>query len=50
VGGLVGLAAAPGGNLRLAFSLTIVAGKIAAVDLIADPARLRELGVTLLAG
>ncbi len=48
VGGLAGLAVAPGGKLRIAFSFTIVSGKIAALDLIADPERLQQLEVTLL--
>jgi RNA polymerase sigma-70 factor, ECF subfamily len=47
VGGLAGLAWAPGGKLRVAFYFSIVNGKIAGVELIADPERIRELGVTL---
>jgi RNA polymerase sigma-70 factor, ECF subfamily len=47
VGGLAGLAWAPGGKLRVAFHFTLVDGKIAGVELIADPERIRELGVTL---
>ncbi|HEV2322363.1 MAG TPA: sigma-70 family RNA polymerase sigma factor [Terracidiphilus sp.] len=47
VGGIAGLAWAPGGKVRVAFNFTIVGGKIAAVELIADPERIGELGVTL---
>ena len=47
VGGIAGLAWAPGGKVRVAFNFTIVDGKIAGLELIADPERIRELGVTL---
>ncbi len=47
VGGVVGLAAAIGGKLRLAFQVILVDGKIAEVNLIGDAERMRELGVTL---
>jgi RNA polymerase sigma-70 factor, ECF subfamily len=47
VGGVAGLAWAPGGKVRVAFNFTIVDGKIAAVELIADPERISELGVML---
>jgi RNA polymerase sigma-70 factor, ECF subfamily len=48
VGGLAGLAWAPGGKLRVAIGFTIANGKIAAIELIADPLRHRELSVTVL--
>jgi RNA polymerase sigma-70 factor (ECF subfamily) len=41
---------APGGQPRAVIGLTIVRGKIAALDVIADPDRLRELDVALLEG
>ncbi|HEX8713532.1 MAG TPA: sigma-70 family RNA polymerase sigma factor [Terracidiphilus sp.] len=47
VAGVAGLAWAPGGKVRVVFHFTIVGGKIAAVDLIGDPERIRELGVRL---
>lgn len=47
VGGVFGLAWAPGGKVRVAFNFSIADGKIAAVDLIADPERIRELEVVL---
>jgi hypothetical protein len=39
---------APDGPPRVVFDLTIVAGRIAAIDLIADAGRLRDLQVTIL--
>jgi RNA polymerase sigma-70 factor (ECF subfamily) len=48
VNGAVGLVWAPGGRPRVVFGLTIARGKIVAIDLIADPARLRELDLTVL--
>jgi RNA polymerase sigma-70 factor (ECF subfamily) len=39
---------APAGRPRAVIGLTIVRGKIAAVDVIADPDRLRELDVAIL--
>jgi RNA polymerase sigma-70 factor (ECF subfamily) len=46
VGGVFGLAWAPGGKVRVAFNFSIVEGKITVVELIADAERIRELGVT----
>jgi Sigma-70, region 4 len=48
VDGLVGLAWAPGGRPRVVFDFTTENGRIVAIDLIADPARLDELELELL--
>ena len=48
VDGAVGLVWAPGGQPRVVFALTIAGGKIVAIDLLADPERLRELDLVLL--
>jgi RNA polymerase sigma-70 factor (ECF subfamily) len=48
VGGSVGIVFAPRGRLSRALRFTIEAGKIARVDVIADPERLRELEVAVL--
>jgi RNA polymerase sigma factor (sigma-70 family) len=48
VDGLVGLAWAPGGHPRVVFDFTTENGRIVAIDLIADPARLGELELELL--
>lgn len=48
VDGLVGLAWAPGGRPRVVFDFTTENGRIVAIDLIADPARLGELELELL--
>jgi RNA polymerase sigma factor (sigma-70 family) len=50
VGGSVGLVWAPGGRPRVAFEFTIEDAKIAQIALVADPDRLRELGLTVLEG
>lgn len=50
VGGSVGLVWAPGGRPRVAFEFTIEDAKIAEIALVADPDRLRELGLTVLEG
>jgi hypothetical protein len=39
---------APGGQPRVVFDFTITRGKIVAIDLIADPARLRQLDLAVL--
>jgi len=39
---------APGGRTRVAFAFTIAAGKVAAIDMVADPERLQRLDVVLL--
>lgn len=44
------IAWAPGGQPRAVIRLTLVRGKIAVVDVIADPDRLRELDVAILTG
>ncbi|HEY7834491.1 MAG TPA: sigma-70 family RNA polymerase sigma factor [Ktedonobacterales bacterium] len=46
--GAVGAAWAPGGQPRVAFVFTIIGGKIAAIDSIANPERLRQLDPQLL--
>ncbi len=48
VNGAVGLVWAPGGRPRVVFGFTITRGKIIAIDLVADPARLRQLDVAVL--
>jgi RNA polymerase sigma factor (sigma-70 family) len=48
VGGAVGLVWAPGGAPRGIFALTITRGKIAAIELIGDPERIRELSPRIL--
>jgi RNA polymerase sigma-70 factor (ECF subfamily) len=50
IDGNVGAAWAPGGVTRAIFSFTIVEGRIAAIDLMADPDRLRSTEVTMLGG
>jgi RNA polymerase sigma factor (sigma-70 family) len=48
VNGAVGLVWAPHGQPRVAFGFTILRGKIAGIDLVADPERLRQLDLVLL--
>jgi len=48
VDGVPGAAWAQGGRPRVVFGFTIAGGKIVAIDLIADPARLGELDVEIL--
>ena len=48
VDGDVGLVWAPGGRPRVVFSFTIEHGKILAIELIAEPERLREMRVEVL--
>jgi RNA polymerase sigma factor (sigma-70 family) len=48
VHGAIGLVWAPGGQPRVAFDFTITRGKIAAIELVADPERLRQLDLTIL--
>jgi RNA polymerase sigma factor (sigma-70 family) len=48
VNGAAGLVWAPGGQPRVVFGFTIARGKIVAVDLVADPARLRQLDLVVL--
>ncbi len=47
VSGAPGLAWAPGGRPQAAMRFTIVRGKIAAIELIADPARIDELDLVI---
>ncbi len=48
VNGLAGLVWAPGGQPRAAFGFTITRGKIVAIELVAEPERLRELDLVVL--
>jgi len=48
VNGAVGLVLAPHGKLQRVLSFTLSGGKIAEVDIIADPRRLQELELTIL--
>jgi RNA polymerase sigma factor (sigma-70 family) len=48
VNGAVGAVWAPGGRPRVVFGFTITGGKIVAIDVVADPARLRQLDLTVL--
>lgn len=45
VNGSVGIVVAPGGRLRIVISCTVKAEKIAEMDVIAEPARLRKLNL-----
>jgi RNA polymerase sigma-70 factor (ECF subfamily) len=48
VDGAVGSVVAPRGRLFLVFGLTITGGKITAIDVVADPARLRQIDLAIL--
>ena len=48
VNGAVGAVWAPGGQPRVVFGFTITRGKIVEIDLLADPARLRQLELVVL--
>jgi RNA polymerase sigma-70 factor (ECF subfamily) len=48
VGGAVGAVWAPNGKVRVAFTFTIVAGRIVAIEIVADPQRLRQLNSRIL--
>ncbi len=48
VDGAAGAGWAPGGQPRVVFGFTIKGGKIVAIDLLADPERLRQLDLTVL--
>ena len=48
VDGAVGAVWAPGGRPRVVFGFTITRGKIVAIDLVADPERLRQLDLAVL--
>jgi RNA polymerase sigma-70 factor (ECF subfamily) len=49
VNGSVGVVVAPRGRLLMVLAFTIVNGKVAAIDAIADPARLASLTLATLA-
>lgn len=49
IDGAAGAVWAPRGRPLVVFDFTITGGKIAAIELIADPDRLRELNLTILA-
>jgi RNA polymerase sigma-70 factor (ECF subfamily) len=48
IDGVAGAAWAPGGRIRAVLSFTVVDGKVAAIDLVADRERLEQLDVVLL--
>jgi len=48
VNGSVGLILAPGGKLARALTLTFTNAKVSQVEVIGDPARLRELDIAVL--
>jgi RNA polymerase sigma-70 factor (ECF subfamily) len=48
INGAIGLVWASGGQPRVVFDFTIARGKIVAIDLLADPERLRKLDLTVL--
>ncbi len=48
IDGSLGVVWAPGGRPRVAFRFSISGGKIASIDLIADPERIRQLAVEIL--
>ena len=48
IDGVAGAVWAPGGQPRVVFSFTMAGGKIAAVDLIADPERIRQFDLAIL--
>jgi RNA polymerase sigma factor (sigma-70 family) len=48
VNGAVGAVWAPGGRPRVVFGFTIADGKVVGIELLADPARLRELDLLVL--
>ena len=49
VNGAVGVILAPRGRLSVALSLTVVNGKITEMDVVADPERLAELDLAVVA-
>jgi RNA polymerase sigma factor (sigma-70 family) len=50
VNGAAGLVVAPGGRPFAVIGFTVASGKIAEIDILADPTRLRELDLTVLDG
>jgi hypothetical protein len=50
IDGTAGMAWAPHGQPRVIFTFTVTRGKITAIDMTADPSRLRELDVAIMDG
>jgi RNA polymerase sigma-70 factor (ECF subfamily) len=50
VDGAIGAVWAPGGEPRVAFAFSITGGRIVAISILADPARLRQVDVAILDG
>jgi RNA polymerase sigma-70 factor (ECF subfamily) len=50
VNGAAGAVWAPGGRPRVVFGFTISGGTIVAIDLLADPGRIRQLDLVVLDG
>ena len=50
VNGAVGVVVAPRGRLFVVLGLTVRRGKIVEIDVVADPARLRQLNLAVLNG
>jgi RNA polymerase sigma factor (sigma-70 family) len=50
INGAAGAVWAPGGKPRVVFSFTITAGKVVAIELLADPERIRQLDLEISAG
>jgi len=48
VNGAAGAVWAPGGRPRVVFGFTIARGKILAIDMLADPTRLRQVDLAIL--
>jgi RNA polymerase sigma factor (sigma-70 family) len=48
INGAAGSVWAPGGRPRVAFAFTVAHGKVVAIEMVADPKRLRQLDVTIL--
>jgi RNA polymerase sigma factor (sigma-70 family) len=47
IDGAAGLVWAPGGVPRVVFNFTLAGGRIVAIDLVADPARIRQLEISI---
>lgn len=50
IDGTVGMAWAPHGQPRVIFTFTVTRGKVTAIDMTANPSRLRELDVAIMDG
>ena len=48
IDGAAGSVWAPGGRPRVAFAFTVAHGKVVAIEMVADPERLRQLNLTIL--